>query len=61
MAASMTVFPIVPDFKKYPEWGRDLRYTVGEPGLAGHWVKLLLHYLFIYKAKARPFWFLIPE
>ncbi|MFZ4520910.1 MAG: NAD(P)/FAD-dependent oxidoreductase [Bacteroidales bacterium] len=61
MAASMTVFPIVPDYKRYPEWGRDLNYTVGEPGLAGHWVKLLLHYLFLYKAKAKPFWFLIPE
>lgn len=61
MAASMTVFPIVPDFKRYPEWGRDINYTVGEPGLAGHWVKLLLHYLFIYKAKAKPFWYLIPE
>jgi len=61
MAASMTVFPIVPDYKRYPDWGRDLNYTIGEPGLAGHWVKLLLHYLFIYKAKAKPFWFLIPE
>jgi len=61
MAASMTVFPIVPDYKRFPDWGRDLNYTVGEPGLAGHWVKLLLHYLFIYKAKAKPFWFLIPE
>ena len=61
MAASMTVFPIVPDYKRFPDWGRDLNYTIGEPGLAGHWVKLLLHYLFIYKAKAKPFWFLIPE
>lgn len=61
MAASMTVFPIVPDYKRFPEWGRDLNYTVGEPGLAGHWVKLLLHYMFIYKAKAKPFWFMIPE
>ena len=61
MAATMTVFPIVQDWKKYPRWGRDLKYTVGEAGLAGHWVKLLLHYLFLYKAKAKPFWWLIPE
>jgi sulfide:quinone oxidoreductase len=61
MAATMTVFPIVQDWKKYPRWGRDLGYTVGEAGLAGHWIKLLLHYLFLYKAKARPFWWLIPE
>jgi len=42
-AATMTVFPIVPDWDKYPQWGRDLSYTVGEIGLAGHWIKLLLH------------------
>ncbi len=61
MAATMTVFPIVQNWKKYPRWGRDLKYTVGEAGLAGHWIKLLLHHLFLYKAKARPFWWLIPE
>jgi sulfide:quinone oxidoreductase len=61
MAATMTVFPIVQNWKKYPRWGRDLSYTVGEAGLAGHWIKLMLHYLFLYKAKARPFWWLIPE
>ena len=61
MAATMTVFPIVQNWKKYPRWGRDLGYTVGEAGLAGHWIKLLLHYLFLYKAKAKPFWWLIPE
>ena len=61
MAATMTVFPIVPDFEKYPQWGRDLGYTVGEPGLAGHWMKLFMHYMFLYKAKARPGWSLLPE
>jgi sulfide:quinone oxidoreductase len=61
MAASMTVFPVVPDYEKYPHWGRDLSYTVGEPGLAGHWIKLLLHVMFLYKAKAKPFWWMIPE
>lgn len=61
MAATMTVFPVVQDWKKYPRWGRDLEYTVGEAGLAGHWIKAVLHYLFIYKAKGKPFWWLIPE
>jgi sulfide:quinone oxidoreductase len=61
MAATMTVFPVVPDYEKYPKWGRDSNYTMGEPGLAGHWIKLLLHFMFIYKAKAKPFWWLIPE
>jgi sulfide:quinone oxidoreductase len=60
-AATMTVFPIVQDWEKYPKWGRDITYTVGEAGLAGHWIKLILHYMFMYKAKAYPFWWLIPE
>ncbi len=61
MAATMTVFPIVPDWQKHPDWGRDINYTVGEAGLAGHWIKLVLHYMFIHKAKGYPFWWLIPE
>lgn len=61
MAASMTVYPVVPNYEKYPKWGRDITYTAGEPGLAGHWIKLLLHYAFLYKAKAKPFWWMIPE
>ena len=60
-AASMTMFPIVPDRARFPESGRDLKATSGEIGLAGHWTKLMLHYLFIYKAKAYPLWYLIPE
>lgn len=32
-----------------------------EIGLAAHWVTRLLHTLFIYKAKAYPLWYLIPE
>lgn len=60
-AAAMTMFPVVPDPVKYPQTGRDIRGTSGELGLAGHWIKLLLHHLFIYKAKARPLWWLIPE
>ncbi|MDR3651891.1 MAG: FAD/NAD(P)-binding oxidoreductase [Paludibacter sp.] len=60
-AAVMTVYPIVQDWKKYPKWGRDIGYTVGEIGLAGHWMKLFMHYMFLYKAKAKPFWWMIPE
>jgi sulfide:quinone oxidoreductase len=60
-AASMTMYPVVPDFVKYPNTGRSLNDTFGEIGLAGHWIKLLLHYMFIYKAKARLGWSLIPE
>ncbi|MBS2936358.1 FAD-dependent oxidoreductase [Nocardioides sp. J2M5] len=59
-AASMTMMPVVPDYSRYPT-GRDLGSTRGELGLGGHWVKLMLHHLFLYKAKARPGWHLIPE
>jgi len=61
-AVSMTMYPIVPNYLKYPDGGgRDLNYTTGEIGTAGHWIKKLLHYAFIYKAKALPFWWIIPE
>lgn len=60
-AATMTVFPIVQDWDKYPTYGRDLRYTVGEAGLAGHWLKWFMHYMFLHKAKGYPFWWLLPE
>lgn len=60
-AASMTMFPIVPDNQRYPQGGRSLTHTTGEIGTAGHWIKKLLHYAFIYKAKAYPFWWMIPE
>jgi len=60
-AAAMTVYPVVPDFEKYPGTGRDTDYTFGEIGLAGHWIKHILHHMFIYKAKLKPGWTLIPE
>jgi len=60
-AATMTVFPVVPDYEKYPEYGRDLNLTFGEIGLAGHWMKSLLHHTFIYQAKMRPGWWLLPD
>ena len=60
-AATMTVYPVVPDYKRYPEFGRDLDLTFGEIGLAGHWMKSMLHYTFIYQAKMRPGWWLLPD
>ena len=59
-AAAMTMMPVVPDYTAYPT-GRDLADTRGDIGLSGHWAKLMMHYLFIYKAKGRPGWQLIPE
>ncbi len=61
-AVTMTMTPIVPDYNKYPDTGgREFKKTIGNYGLAGHWIKLVLHYMFIYKAKLKPFWWLIPE
>ena len=60
-AAAMTIYPVVPDFEKYPGTGRDTDYTFGEIGLAGHWIKHILHHLFIYKAKLKFGWTMIPE
>ncbi len=60
-AATITMSPIVPDLERHPDGGRDPAATFGEVGLAGHWMKRLLHTMFIYKAKARPGWWLIPE
>lgn len=59
-AAAMTMQPIVPDYAKYPT-GRDLAATKGEMGLGAHWLKYMLHHLFLYKAKGKPGWFFIPE
>ena len=59
-AAAMTMMPVVPDYTRYPT-GRDLAATRGEIGLSGHWVKLMLHHLFLHKAKARLGWQFIPE
>ncbi len=53
-AATITMSTIVPDRSRFPGTGRDPKQTLGEIGLAGHWLKRLLHNLFIYKAEARP-------
>ncbi len=60
-AATMTVQPIIPDWEKYPEYGRNVKNTMGEAGLAGHWLKWFMHYMFLHKAKGYPFWYLLPE
>lgn len=60
-AATMTVFPVVPDYETYPQYGRDMSLTFGEIGLAGHWMKAFLHHSFIYQAKMRPGWWLMPD
>lgn len=60
-AATMTVFPVVPDYQKYPDFGRDIDLTFGEIGLAGDWMKAILHHTFMYQAKLLPGWSLLPH
>jgi sulfide:quinone oxidoreductase len=60
-AATIMMYPVVPDFEKYPEYGRDMKITSMDIGLAGAWTKRTLHTAFIYKMKANMGWSLIPE
>lgn len=60
-AVSFTMYPLVKDFETYPGTGRDTKRTYGEIGLSGHWIKYILHHLFLWKAKLKPGWTLIPE
>lgn len=61
-AATIMIYPIVPDPRRFPaEGGRDLFVTHMEMGLAGAWMKRLIHTTFIHKLQGRPGWKLIPE
>ena len=61
-AATIMIYPVVPDLRRYPnEGGRDLFVTHLEMGLAGAWMKRMLHTTFIYKLKGGPGWQFIPE
>ena len=61
-AATIMIYPVVPDFRRYPnEEGRDLFVTHMEMGLAGAWMKRLIHSTFIHKLQGRAGWKLIPE
>ena len=61
-AAVMIMYPVVPDKKHYVgSSGRDLSVSILEMGLAGAWMKFMLHHTFIWKFKALPGWKIIPE
>ena len=57
----MTMYPVVPDLGEVPGHRAEPQGHLRRDRPGGHWIKLLLHYMFIYKAKARPGWHLIPE
>ena len=60
-AVSIIMYPVVRDFARYPEYGRDVGMSTMEEGLAGAWIKRMLHTAFMWKFRARPGWALIPE
>ncbi len=61
-AATIMMYPVVPNTRKYPnEEGRDLFVTHMEMGLAGAWMKRMIHTTFMHKFRARFGWKLIPE
>jgi len=60
MAATIAIYPVARNYAKYPEYGRDIDNCIAEIGMAGAWFKYALHYAFLYKLQAKPFWRLIP-
>ena len=61
-AATLIIYPVVPDMRRFPnEQGRDLFVTHMEMGLAGAWMKRMLHTTFIHKFKGNFGWKIIPE
>ncbi len=61
-AATIVIYPVVPDPRTYPnEQGRDLFVTDMEMGLAGAWMKRMIHTTFMHKLQGRIGWKLIPE
>ena len=61
-AATIMMYPVVPDPKKFPNsYGRDMFVTHMEMGLAGAWMKRMIHTTFMHKLRARIGWKIIPE
>jgi len=61
-AVSVVVFPIVPNFLRFPnKYGRDEFITHLEGGLAGAWIKRIIHTTMLYKLRSYPGWQFIPE
>lgn len=61
-AATIMMYPVVPDTRKYPnDYGRDMFVTHMEMGLAGAWMKRMIHTTFMHKLRARVGWKIIPE
>lgn len=61
-AATIMMYPVVPDTIKFPnDYGRDMFVTHMEMGLAGAWMKRMIHTTFMHKLRAKIGWKFIPE
>ena len=61
-AATIIIYPVVPDPRTYPnEQGRDMFVTDMEMGLAGAWMKRMIHSTFMHKLQGRIGWKFVPE
>jgi sulfide:quinone oxidoreductase len=60
-AAVILIYPVVPNYLKYPVGGRDLFVSGMEMGLAGAWMKKMIQMTFMHKLRGRLFWSFIPE
>ena len=61
-AAVIVVYPVVPDVRRFPnEEGRDMFVTHMEMGLAGAWMKRMIHSTFMWKLQGKVGWQIIPE
>ncbi len=60
-AASIVMVPTARDYQRFPKYGRDVKLSELEIGLAGAWTKRAMHTAFMWKLQARPGWSLIPE
>lgn len=61
-AATILIYPVVPNHQRFPnDGGRDPFVTHMEMGLAGAWMKRMIHHTFMHKLQGRPGWQFIPE
>ena len=60
-AAVIIVNTVVPNYQKHPLTGRDVFSSSMEMGLAGAWMKRLIHTTFMHKLQGRIGWSFIPE
>jgi sulfide:quinone oxidoreductase len=61
-AVPIALFPIAHNYLRFPnEYGRDEFITHFEGGLAGAWVKRIIHTTMLYKLRSYPGWQFIPE